>query len=218
MDYISVQAASLKWGVCERQVQKLCQNNRLSGAKKIGRSWLIPSSLEKPNDLRHATSIIEQRSNEEVIEKIEASNNHKEEIILALSREYYATFFVNFTKDNYEILNLNEDLMILKVSEIVGKNPSYRVSFRSFIDKHVRIEDRVMFNRLLTNGGVSEMFKTDTAQSFFFRSINQRIPFLAHVIKVDGGEDEDEKFIIGFKHLEKEYIDSMVNLADLYYK
>lgn len=52
MDYISVKAASEKWGISERRIQKLCEENRILGVAKFGRMWLIPKDAEKPVDKR----------------------------------------------------------------------------------------------------------------------------------------------------------------------
>lgn len=41
-----------KWGVSDRRVQKLCEENRIPGVSRIGTMWLIPKSAEKPCDLR----------------------------------------------------------------------------------------------------------------------------------------------------------------------
>lgn len=52
MEYISVSDASAKWNISHRRVQKLCSDNRIFGAKKIGKSWVIPSNIPKPVDGR----------------------------------------------------------------------------------------------------------------------------------------------------------------------
>ena len=52
MDYITVQEASEAWGISTRQVQKLCEKNRVAGAIRFNRSWGIPSKAEKPLDGR----------------------------------------------------------------------------------------------------------------------------------------------------------------------
>lgn len=52
MDYISVKAASEKWGISERRIQKLCEENRIKGTLKFGRAWMIPKDAEKPIDGR----------------------------------------------------------------------------------------------------------------------------------------------------------------------
>ena len=48
MNYISVKAASEKWGISERRIQKLCEENRIDGTEKFGRAWMIPKDAEKP--------------------------------------------------------------------------------------------------------------------------------------------------------------------------
>ena len=52
MDFIPVVEAAQKWGLSERRVQKLCKENRISGAIWLGRMWLIPKAAKKPLDGR----------------------------------------------------------------------------------------------------------------------------------------------------------------------
>lgn len=52
MDYISVKATSEKWGISERRIQKLCEENRIDDTQKFGRAWMIPKDAEKPIDGR----------------------------------------------------------------------------------------------------------------------------------------------------------------------
>lgn len=51
-DYISVREAAGKWKISERRIQKLCEENRIEGVQRFGRSWMIPKAAEKPGDLR----------------------------------------------------------------------------------------------------------------------------------------------------------------------
>ena len=53
MEYISVSEAAKKWGISERRVQKLCEENRILGVERISRIWLIPRNAEKPTDKRY---------------------------------------------------------------------------------------------------------------------------------------------------------------------
>lgn len=46
--YITVQEAAEKWGVTSRQVQILCKTNRIPGATRLSRIWIIPENAEKP--------------------------------------------------------------------------------------------------------------------------------------------------------------------------
>lgn len=52
MDYKSVAKAAQSWGISPRQVQRLLAENRIPGARRHGRAWLIPSTAEKPMDYR----------------------------------------------------------------------------------------------------------------------------------------------------------------------
>ena len=54
MDYISVREAAQKWNISIRRVQKLCEDNRIEGIVRFGRSWMIPKVAEKPSDPRKA--------------------------------------------------------------------------------------------------------------------------------------------------------------------
>lgn len=51
-EYISVKEAASKWKISERRIQKLCEENRIEGVQRFGRSWMIPKTAEKPRDLR----------------------------------------------------------------------------------------------------------------------------------------------------------------------
>ena len=55
MDFISVRETAEKWDVSERWVQKFCVEDRIPGVQRFGRSWMIPKSAERPNDLRRKT-------------------------------------------------------------------------------------------------------------------------------------------------------------------
>ena len=51
--YITVQEAADKWGITPRQVQILCKSNRIVGATRMSRIWIIPEKKKKPtNDKR----------------------------------------------------------------------------------------------------------------------------------------------------------------------
>ena len=58
-EYISAPEAAKKWGISERRVQKLCEENRIPGVAKFSRMWLIPKDAEKPIDGRRKKPQIE---------------------------------------------------------------------------------------------------------------------------------------------------------------
>lgn len=53
MEYITTKQASEKWGISQRRVRILCQQNRITGVVKAGKSFLIPITATKPNDNRY---------------------------------------------------------------------------------------------------------------------------------------------------------------------
>ena len=52
MEYLSIHDMSKKWNIKERKLTAFCRNNRIDGAKKIGKEWAIPSDAIKPLDKR----------------------------------------------------------------------------------------------------------------------------------------------------------------------
>ena len=50
--YITVKEAAEKWGVSARRVQILCSQDRVKGAYRFGKSWMIPSGAVLPNARR----------------------------------------------------------------------------------------------------------------------------------------------------------------------
>lgn len=51
-DFLSIKQTAAKWNISERRIQKLCTEGRVEGATKIGKSWIIPHGLKKPEDKR----------------------------------------------------------------------------------------------------------------------------------------------------------------------
>ena len=41
-----------QWGISDRRVRALCQQGKIRGAVRKGRTWLIPGNAEKPVDGR----------------------------------------------------------------------------------------------------------------------------------------------------------------------
>ena len=54
--------AARLWGITTRRVQVLCDNGKVQGAFKMGRTWIIPRGTSKPLDGR--TKVAKQRNND----------------------------------------------------------------------------------------------------------------------------------------------------------
>lgn len=63
MEYMTTKDAEQKWGISERRIRQLLQDNRIDGAVKVGNSWNIPIDASKPVDKR----IIKSNNNNFII-------------------------------------------------------------------------------------------------------------------------------------------------------
>ncbi len=55
MKYLSVAETAERWGISMRRIQILCNEDRIPGAIRIGRTWAIPDDEQKPIDARIKT-------------------------------------------------------------------------------------------------------------------------------------------------------------------
>lgn len=53
MEYLTTIEMSEKWGISARRIAILCEENRIDGATKKGKTWLLPTDSIKPNDGRY---------------------------------------------------------------------------------------------------------------------------------------------------------------------
>ena len=52
MEYLTTLEMSEKWGLSARRIALLCEQERIEGVIKKGKTWLIPKDAEKPEDKR----------------------------------------------------------------------------------------------------------------------------------------------------------------------
>jgi hypothetical protein len=52
MEYLTTIEMSQKWGITSRRIAFLCEQGRIVGVVKKGKTWLIPNDSEKPEDAR----------------------------------------------------------------------------------------------------------------------------------------------------------------------
>lgn len=51
-EFMTIKETSVRWGLGERRINTLCQEGRIPGVRKFGKSWAIPADAEKPKDER----------------------------------------------------------------------------------------------------------------------------------------------------------------------
>ncbi len=54
MKYLTTKEVALKWNVNDRRVRALCEEGRIDGAFKVGKTWMIAEDASKPYDARKA--------------------------------------------------------------------------------------------------------------------------------------------------------------------
>lgn len=58
MEYLTTLEMSGKWGISARRIALLCEQGRIIGVTKKGKTWLIPETAEKPADKRKSDVIV----------------------------------------------------------------------------------------------------------------------------------------------------------------
>lgn len=81
MEYLTSSEMAQKWNISSRMVAYYCKANKIEGALKKGKTWLIPALAEKPNDSRFSKNKVVIEDNPELqgaLQKINSmdSNNH----------------------------------------------------------------------------------------------------------------------------------------------
>ena len=65
MEYISVKEASLKWGISERRIQRLCLEERVAGAIRFRRGWRRAQGLDDTKRCRETSRCPHKRREDE---------------------------------------------------------------------------------------------------------------------------------------------------------
>jgi hypothetical protein len=69
MDYISIAEAAAKWGITRRRVQVLCNEGRIPGLTKFGKSLGYSQGTPRSQRMRGKQSPLNRKINYEIIAK-----------------------------------------------------------------------------------------------------------------------------------------------------
>lgn len=53
MEFLTTTEMAKKWNISRRRIAALCKDGRIEGAVLKGKTWLVPSDADKPDDPRH---------------------------------------------------------------------------------------------------------------------------------------------------------------------
>ena len=83
-EMMTVKQAAALWNISERRVSGLCNSNKIPGAVKQGRYWMIPGNAQKPDDQRIKSG--NYRKNKEALQPLPIGIS---DYSLASSQYYY---------------------------------------------------------------------------------------------------------------------------------
>ncbi len=121
MDYLNLKEVSELWGISERRIRKLCSENRISGAMKQGKSWVIPKGTIKPVDNRHYKNLFINTEYKDILLKIDSKRdtlNKMRPLTQGEHEKLKNDFLVEYTYNSNAIegstLTLKETALVLE--------------------------------------------------------------------------------------------------------
>jgi Fic family protein len=121
MEYINVTQAAEQWGLSDRRVRLLCEQGKISGVVKKGRSYLIPADTVKPADgriLRGKHIPQEYASMFARVDALKAELGKRRPLTQGELRQLQDEFLVEFTYNSNAIegntLTLRETALVLE--------------------------------------------------------------------------------------------------------
>ncbi len=128
--YLSTKEMSQKWGISDRRVRILCDEGKIKGAFKDGKSWRIPENAQKPIDNRLKISDNIPKQFESVFTRIE---NKKAELnkrrpltkgeVDRLRKEFLVEFTYNSNAIEGNTLTLSETEAVINDNVTIGGKP-----------------------------------------------------------------------------------------------
>lgn len=112
--YMTVKEAAMKWNISDRRVRILCEEGKILGVTREGRSWMIPTDAKKPEDGRYKTSenllAMIDRKKEELQKRRPLTAGEVER----LTEEFIVEYTYNSNAIEGNTLTLRETDMVLR--------------------------------------------------------------------------------------------------------
>ncbi len=112
--YIKVKDIAKKWGISERRVRFLCSQNKIVGAYKKGRIWLIPEGALKPADARYKNNSSLNLTIEEKLSILNKKRPLTEGEQERFNEEFLIEYIYNSNAIEGNTLTLRETDMVLR--------------------------------------------------------------------------------------------------------
>lgn len=121
MEYMKVKEASKKWGISERRVRILCEQGKIDGLTRQGRSYLIPADAMKPIDGRTMRGKVIPEQYAVMFARIDAKKAElskrrplTEDEVERLQHEFLVEYTYNSNAIEGNTLTLQETAMVLE--------------------------------------------------------------------------------------------------------
>ncbi len=121
MDYINVKQAAERWGLSDRRVRVLCEQGKIEGIVKQGRSYLIPNDAIKPADGRALRGIVIPQECASLfgrVDALKAELNKRRPLTQGELKRFQEEFLVEFTYNSNALegntLTLRETALVLE--------------------------------------------------------------------------------------------------------
>ncbi len=202
MGYLTAKQFSEKWGITERRIIKLCKENRINGAVKIGMVWEIPEETLKPSDKR--SNIYKYINTQKRVMIVNAKEALEEYLLELTKKEGYVAEFKDFTwiKDN--LMNVSqyyEGLIYFPINNIDKDEEMFITNFSSKLNSESSIVI-VAYNE--TKRNPIEKKLTDKFKS----EIGLRINTL--ILEVPKKRD----FLINYNEIAEDIIDLLIRFKN----
>lgn len=183
MEYISVQEVAHRWGISDRRVRVLCDENKISGVIREGHSYRIPAEAIKPIDgrkNRHKRIPKQFVSCFYRIDALKEKLNSHRPLTQGEIQRLREEFLVEYTYDSNAIegntLTLQETAMVLEGITIDKKPLKDHLEAVGHRDAFLYVQDLVTNNVSFTDSIIKQIHTLVLMDRPEDRGVYRRIP------------------------------------------
>lgn len=182
MKYISVQQASNSWGISDRRVRILCEQGKVLGSIKEGRSYKIPSEAVKPIDgrkNRHKKIADEFLDTFEHIDSLKAALEEKHKITIPgdaplLTDNFLCEYIFNSNVLEGNELTLEETSLVLKGRTINDKTLRHHIEALGLKDAFLYVQ-KLAYNKIpLSEFVINNIYSSLLLNDSLYTETNKR--------------------------------------------
>ncbi len=183
--YLSVKEVSKKWNLSERRVRVLCQEGRIEGAFKQGKTWKIPSSSPKPSDERYKKASTISTKLDEKLKILKSKRPFTEGEIERLNEQFSIEYTYNSNAIEGNTLTLRETDMVLRGLTVDKKSLKEHLEVIGHKEAFDYVRDLVSENAELNESIIKNIHYLVLADKKQDRGVYRKIP-----VKIVGAAHE----------------------------